>query len=93
MITPLISVLTMIVEVLLAFRIIFRLFGASNISLVDLTYQLSDPLAAPFVGLVASRQYGQYLVEWSSVIALFVYGLAGFLLMELIAALTIRFRK
>ncbi len=93
MITSLISVFTMIIEVLLAFRIIFRLFGASEISLVDLVYRLSDPLVAPFVGLVAAARYGQYLVEWSSIIALFVYGLVSFLLMELIAALTVRFRR
>lgn len=93
MITSLISVFTMIIEVLLAFRIIFRLFGASEISLVDLVYRLSDPLVAPFVGLVTSGRYGQYLVEWSSIIALFVYGLVSFLLMELIAALTVRFRR
>lgn len=91
----LIYVLTMIIETLLAFRVVFTLFQASaSTSAVHLLYQASDPLVQPFQNIFHTVTLGSsYVLDWSTIVALIVYGLAGFLLGELIQVFMIRARN
>ncbi len=89
----LIYVISVTVESLLAFRAVFKLFGASDTQgIVALLYRITDPLVGPFLAIFRTGHIGGYLIEWSAIVALFAYGLAGFLLTELVRTLTIRRR-
>lgn len=77
-----------VILALLTVRFIFRLLGANpNNAIADFVYSASRPLVAPFVGLF---NYDENLVhgrfEFETLIAIAVYLLIGWLLMELIAA-------
>lgn len=89
----LVYVLTVLIESLLVFRIVFKLFGASvTIQIVQFLYQVTDKLVQPFQSIFHNAYAGTYLIEWSTIVALFAYGIAGFLLTEMVHALTIRTR-
>lgn len=63
-----------IIEVLLAFRFVFKFIGANPFSgFVNLVYSLSDPLAIPFSGIIRATVSGFSVFEWSTIIAAIVY--------------------
>jgi uncharacterized protein YggT (Ycf19 family) len=74
-----------IIEVLLAFRVALKALGANPFSgFTNLIYNLSDPLALPFRGIlgVTTTTQGSFL-EWSTLIAALVYALIAYGLAEL----------
>lgn len=78
-----------IIEFFLGFRFIFRLFGANPAApFVRWLYEMTDPLLNPFRNIFPSpRIEGVFVVEFTTLVALIVYMLAGYLLLELIAAI------
>lgn len=63
-----------VVEVLLGFRIILKILGASPFSgFANLIYTLSDPLALPFIGVLRPTNTNSTSFEWSTMIAMLVY--------------------
>ena len=76
---------TGVIEVLLAFRLLLKLMGASSFSIfANLVYSLSEPFAYPFVGVVRSTVNLNYIIEWSTLIALAVYPLLALGLVSLL---------
>jgi uncharacterized protein YggT (Ycf19 family) len=74
-----------VVEVLLVFRLGFRLAEAnSNNGFVNFIYDISRPLAAPFQGIVGNSGN----LEWASLIAMVVYAVAALLLIAVLFATT-----
>lgn len=63
-----------LVEVLLGFRFILKLLGASTgAGFTDFIYGITSPLVAPFVAVFrASRAQGS-VVEWTTLLAMLVY--------------------
>lgn len=89
----LVYILTVVVESLLVFRAVFKLFGASlTTSIVQLLYQVTDPLVRPFLAIFHVAHAGSYLIDWPTIVALFAYGVLGFILTELVHTLTVRTR-
>lgn len=73
------------IEVLLGFRVLLKLVSAnSQNGFANFIYAVSDPLALPFAGIVASGQAAANQVEWSTLVAMlfyaaFAYGIVGLL--------------
>lgn len=68
-----------VIEVLLAFRMVLKAFGANPFSgFTMLIYGLSDPLAIPFSGILQTSIYGNSIYEWSTFIAAIVYALIAY---------------
>lgn len=72
-----------VIEVLLAFRILLRMFGAYPSEFTNLIYFLSAPFAIPFRGILKTSTEGA-VIEWSTFIAMLVYALLAYGLVELL---------
>lgn len=74
-----------VIEIILALRLIFRLLGANpNNGLVSFLYNVSAPLVAPFVGIFRQPVTGSSVLEWSTVIAMIIYAIVAYLIIQLI---------
>lgn len=82
----LVSVVFGIIEILLAIRILLRLFGANSAApFVNWMYETTAPLLAPFQNIFPTPVLdGQFVLELSTLFALVIYALLGYLIMELI---------
>lgn len=77
--------LLVLLEVLLIFRAVFKVIGASPYSgFVGLIYSITDILVIPFQGIVRSPQSGSSTLEWASVFAGVVYALIAWGLVYLL---------
>lgn len=76
-------------ELLLGLRLLFKLFAANpDAGFVRWLYQTTAPLVAPFTGIFASPSTDEGLVlEASTLVALIVYALIYFLIIELLELL------
>ncbi len=73
-----------IIEVLLIFRFLLKMIGANPFSgFTNLIYNLSNPLALPFIGVVSPMVSGTSVFEWSTVIAGIVYLLFSYGIIQL----------
>lgn len=62
------------IEVLLVFRLVLKVLGANPyVGFTSFIYSVTNPLAAPFSGILGSSTTGTSLIEWSTIIAAFVY--------------------
>lgn len=89
-----IDFLVILVEITLGFRFILKLFGASSFApFVNWMYSTSEPLLQPFRGMFPSPLLEQGIIfEFSTLFAMLVYMIAGWLLSELVL-FVVRFRK
>lgn len=63
-----------VIEILLGFRVLLRLIGASQSSGFTLfIYSLSAPFVDPFFGVVGTPVSGRSALEWPTIIAMAVY--------------------
>lgn len=63
-----------LIEVLLAFRVVLKLLGASTQSgFTNLIYAISNPFALPFAGILGVTGVSRMIFEWSTIIAMAVY--------------------
>lgn len=73
-----------VVEILLAFRIVFKMLGANiNSPFVSLIYIITDPLALPFSGIFGVTYTQGSVFEWSTLVAMAVYALLAYAIMQL----------
>lgn len=72
-----------VIEALLAFRILLRMFGAYPGEFTNLIYFLSAPFAMPFRGILKISTEGA-IIEWSTFIAMLVYLLLAYGLVNLL---------
>lgn len=71
-----------VIEILLAFRIFLRMFGAYPSEFTNLIYSLSAPFALPFRGILKTTdEVG--VIEWSTFVAMIVYVLLAYGLIQL----------
>lgn len=79
-----------LVEALLALRFVFQLLGANRGSqFVDFTYDLSQPLVAPFFGMFGSAPaFGIGRIEVETLVALLVYAFVTYLVARLISLIS-----
>lgn len=74
------GLLITVISVILSFRFVLLLLGANpNNGFANFIYQVSQPLAAPFVTLFGSNPtLGQSVFELPTLIAIAVYALLGY---------------
>ena len=85
-----VSVIIGVIQFLVGFRFVFLLLGANPANaFVSWVYDLSSPLVAPFSGIFgqATTDFAQGVVvqsvfDWTSLIALVVYGVLGAVLVR-----------
>jgi uncharacterized protein YggT (Ycf19 family) len=68
-----------VIEVLLTFRVILKLLGASTRSgFTSFIYALSNPFAQPFAGILKTSSASVMVLEWSTLIAMAVYAVVAY---------------
>ena len=73
-----------LIESLLGLRVVLKAVGANPTSgFVSFIYSVSDPLIIPFVGIIRSSVSGISVMEWSTIIAMIVYLLLGYAIVQL----------
>lgn len=73
-----------LVEVLLAARILFKLFGANAASpFISMLYGVSDIFALPFAGIFGVTATQTSVLEWSTIVAMVVYAVVAYGAVEL----------
>jgi hypothetical protein len=74
-----------VIDALIAIRFVLLLLGANqSAGFVDFIYGITGVLVAPFVGIFGEPIYGQFMFEWSSVLAIIVYSLIAWGIVRLI---------
>jgi hypothetical protein len=73
-----------IVNALLAIRFILKLLGANPAAgFTDLIYSITQPLVAPFAGVIRTTTAGTSTFEWFTILAMVVYWLVAWALARL----------
>ena len=74
-----------IINALIAIRFVLLLLGANqNVGFVDFIYSVTGVLVAPFVGIFGQPTLGEFVFEWSSVLAVVVYSLIAWGIVKLL---------
>ncbi len=82
----LVDVILFVVELFLGLRLVLRLFGANpSADFVEWIYAMSRPLLEPFIGAFPSPAIeGGFVLEFTTLFAMIVYALVGYLVQELL---------
>ncbi len=84
----LVWILITVLEALLGFRFLLKLFGANPQSpFADFVYSASALLVSPFRNLVVNPSVGRGVFEFTTLIALLVYIFLGWLLVQVLVLL------
>lgn len=78
-----------LIEGLLVFRFVLKLFGASaSAPVVEWIYETSQPLLSPFLAAFpAPKVSGFLVVEFSTLFAVFTYAFVGYIVQEILEAM------
>ena len=73
-----------LVGVLLVFRFVLKFLGASSVSpFVEFIYQNTQPLLAPFLFAFPTPSIsGRFVIEFTTLFAIFVYAFIGYAIEE-----------
>lgn len=67
-----------VIEVVLGFRFLLKLLGASTAAgFTSFIYTITDPLVLPFMSVLGVSRLEGSLFEWVSLLAMLVYALLG----------------
>jgi len=84
----LINIITLlfgILEALIGVRIVLKLIGANpDNGFANFVYEVTGVFLRPFTGLVTSPVVGDGVLEWSSIIAMFIYAFLTYVIARLI---------
>ena len=73
-----------IVDLLVALRLVFHLFGARAVGFADLLYKITGLFVAPFRGIFSNPNIEGSYFEMASVVAIVIYALLGWIISRLI---------
>src|ERR1700686_4103043 len=76
------------IEVLIAIRLVLKLFGATPAPFVRFMSGVTWPLVAPFPGIFNTAQEGRSILEPESLVAMAIYALIGWGIVSLIRLMT-----
>jgi uncharacterized protein YggT (Ycf19 family) len=77
-----------VVDALLIIRVVLKVLGANmSAGFTQFVYGVTGPLLAPFHALLPNIVNGKSVFETSTVVAILVYALFGYLLARLVAAM------
>ena len=82
--TQIVWYLTGLIEVLLVFRFLLKLFGANpGAGFTNFIYTVSMPFAVPFTSVFGISKVEGNLFEWTTLLAMLVYLLIGWGIVKL----------
>ncbi len=82
--TGLLTFFVSVLEIILGMRFVLKLLAASSSADFTLTvYNTSDALVAPFEGVFPSFEAANFTLEISTILAMIVYGIGGFIFIYL----------
>jgi uncharacterized protein YggT (Ycf19 family) len=85
LLTGIVNLLMAIVGILLGLRIILRLFAANpNNNFVNWVYETSGVIIGPFRGVFPNPNLEGFVIDFTAIFALLVYGLFGMLALYII---------
>lgn len=73
-----------IIDLLIALRLVFHLFGARSAGFTDFLYAITSPFVAPFRGIFASPSVDGSYFDTASLVAIVIYALLGWIIARLI---------
>ena len=74
-----------LVEILLAFRLVFKLLGANaGAGFTSFVYTVTGPLAAPFLSVFRVSKVQGSVFEWTTILAMFVYWIVAWGVIKLL---------
>lgn len=83
--TQIVWYLVGILETFLAFRFFLKLFGANAAAgFTNFVYTVTQPLTAPFSTVFHMSRLEGSVFEWTTLLAMFVYGLVGWGIVKLL---------
>ena len=80
-----------VIEVILAARFVLKLLGANPASgFVDFIYAITYPFVLPFLGIFRNLEEQELsaVLEWSTLVAMAVYGIVAFGIQRLVILMT-----
>lgn len=82
----------LLIETIISLRFIFKLFGASEANaIVRWIYEISGAFISPFEGIITANWHiGSLYIDVNALVALVVYMLVAFVLIEIVKAFTPR---
>ena len=90
LLTGVVNLIMGIVAIILGLRILLRLFGANaENDFVNWIYQSSAEILGPFRGIFPTPNLEGFVIDFTAIFALLVYGLVAMLALYLINVLTI----
>lgn len=76
--TQIVWYLVGLIEVLLLFRFLMKLFGANAVAgFTNFMYTITSPLTAPFTSVFGTGKLEGSIFEWTTLLAMLVYFLIG----------------
>ena len=80
-----VNIVVGIIEFLLSLRFVFKFFVVNpGTPFVAWLYGVTAPLVSPFAGIVPNLKLGRFVVDFSTLVALIVYVLVGYLILQII---------
>lgn len=80
----LVNIVVSIIELLLSLRFVFKFFGANpSTPFVAWLYDATLPLVNPFARILPDLRLGGFVVDFATLIALIVYVLIGYLILQI----------
>ena len=74
-----------LVEMILVFRFILKLLGASQLApMVNWVYQTSQPLLRPFLFAFPQPAVQGFVLEFTTLFAIFAYAVIGYVVQEVL---------
>ncbi|PJA87095.1 MAG: hypothetical protein CO141_01270 [Candidatus Moranbacteria bacterium CG_4_9_14_3_um_filter_42_9] len=79
-----VNIVVGIIEFLLSLRFVFKFFVVNaGTPFVAWLYSVTAPLVSPFAGIAPSLKLGRFVVDFSTLVALVVYVLVGYLILQI----------
>jgi uncharacterized protein YggT (Ycf19 family) len=91
-VSTLVNIVFGIIEFLLLVRFIFKFFVANTATpFVAWIYSTSASLVSPFAKIVPDLRLGQFVVDFSTLVALLVYAFIGYLILQVFSSVGPRY--
>jgi hypothetical protein len=73
-----------VIDLLIALRLIFKLFGAHPVGFADFLYRITAPFVAPFTGIFPAPTVEGSYFETAALVAIVVYAIIAWIIARLI---------
>lgn len=84
MVARVVNLILSIITALLALRFVFTLLDISTAApFASAIYALTDPLIAPFRGMLPATTFDQFTIDWTALLAMLIYALLASIIVSI----------